>query len=391
VLNYGSKYPELVGQIISSNSHSSTDLIELENELHLKHGTLFKWTRTDEANPTELSYEPLARYTALAKQLRSPRGTKSTEHLAILRTSDPAFGSLAPRKERPNATELSYEPLARYTALAKQLRSPRGTKSVAHLRELRTNDPTYGSLAPASSVARIREWAAKFAPVAGWLELSESDEAATSSSSEGSADRSEQDGRLRQTSPGRLPRILSTEVLSAMDDESEYDDLSDLTPSPRYQSVWRPPAPKFNPAYGFDTMRGGARPRERRASVESDDGSEYSNARTERERPSVERSSNDTIASFLDDTDVRSSGEWSDRSADLSSFLLPNRNVKMATKQARGAATKVKLPIASLAAGSGSTSAAGKLPPAVNADNVPVAFRAFAAGWSLLKEDTKEA
>jgi len=40
-------------------------------------------------SPTELPYEPLARYRALAGQLRVPRGSKSVEHLRVLRVGDP--------------------------------------------------------------------------------------------------------------------------------------------------------------------------------------------------------------------------------------------------------------------------------------------------------------
>jgi len=95
-------------------------------------------------NHTELSYEPRARYAALARRLRVPRGAKSVEHLRILRTSKPTYGSLTPSLTQPSARELSYDPCARYAALAKQLRVPRGAKSVEHLRILRTSDPCRG-------------------------------------------------------------------------------------------------------------------------------------------------------------------------------------------------------------------------------------------------------
>jgi len=93
------------------------------------------------ASSAELPYEPLARYRALAPQLRTPRGAKSVEHLRILRTSKPTYDTLTPSRTQPSAHELPYEPLARYRALAPQLRTPRGAKSVEHLEVLRTSDP----------------------------------------------------------------------------------------------------------------------------------------------------------------------------------------------------------------------------------------------------------
>ena len=328
----------------------------------------------------------------MAKHVREPRGAKSVEHLELLRVNDPTFGTLAPRKERPNAAELPYEPLTRWNAMAKHVREPRGAKSVAHLRSLRVNDPTFGTLAPTTSMARIREWASKHAPAAGWLTFTELDDNGyvvsdndefLSSSTERSASPPEPEEREAYGAPpragsGRLPRILSTEVLSAMDDE--YDALPELASSPRHQpATWRPPAPKFNPAFGFDTGRGPRRP-----SVDSDDGSEYSNARTE--RLSVERFSNDTITSFLDDTDVHSSGEWSARSQDLAAFS-PLRSAERAPKMPPKAE---RWQLGALPAGKGKAAApagssASKLPPAMDKD-VPAALKPFAAGLALLKE-----
>ena len=88
---------------------------------------------TGAAYRLELSYEPMQRYNALAKTLSSPRGWKSPEHLEVLRQSNPCYGSLLPEQDRPSVHELSYDPMARYNALAKTLRRPRGWKSPSHV------------------------------------------------------------------------------------------------------------------------------------------------------------------------------------------------------------------------------------------------------------------
>jgi len=102
----------------------------------------------DVPGPHELSYDPVLRYRQLAWAFREPRGTKSVEHMAALRQSDPSLGSLAPRVDRPAAHELTYDPVLRYRQLARSLRQPRGAKSVAHLAALRQSDPAYGTLYP---------------------------------------------------------------------------------------------------------------------------------------------------------------------------------------------------------------------------------------------------
>jgi len=89
----------------------------------------------------ELSYDPLARYTQLAKQHKQPRGFKTLEHERALRASNPSLGSLAPRVDRPSPHELTYDPLARYTQLAKQHKQPRGFKTLEHLTALRASSP----------------------------------------------------------------------------------------------------------------------------------------------------------------------------------------------------------------------------------------------------------
>jgi len=67
------------------------DVMWIESVSGLKRGTLLKACREEaEGNSaTEISWEPLARYRALARTLRLPRGSKSLEHLEVLRKSDP--------------------------------------------------------------------------------------------------------------------------------------------------------------------------------------------------------------------------------------------------------------------------------------------------------------
>ena len=103
-------------------------------------------------NHTEHSYEPLKRFAAMSVKL--PRGFKSTEHLEVLRQSNPCFSSLAPDVTRPNCAEYSYDPLKRFAAMAWAAHELRGAKSAAHLEILRTSDPTYGTLAPSRATAR---------------------------------------------------------------------------------------------------------------------------------------------------------------------------------------------------------------------------------------------
>ena len=97
---------------------------------------------------TEYSYEPMARYHALASTIKPPKGAKTTEELEVLRQSNPAYGSLAPRKDRPGRHEVSYDCMIRFNTLAPSLKTPRGFKDTAHLENLRQSDPCYGTLAP---------------------------------------------------------------------------------------------------------------------------------------------------------------------------------------------------------------------------------------------------
>jgi hypothetical protein len=86
-----------------------------------------------------VSFDPFTRFTALAKTFRVPRGFKSTEHLDALRASCPTLGSLSPRKDHPGRHEVTYDPMARYTELARWCRPSRGHKDVEHLRNLRSS------------------------------------------------------------------------------------------------------------------------------------------------------------------------------------------------------------------------------------------------------------
>ena len=97
---------------------------------------------------TEYSYEPMARYHALAATIKPPKGAKTTEELEILRQSNPCYGLLAPRKDRPGRHEVSYDCMIRFNTLAPTLKTPRGFKDTAHLENLRQSDPCYGTLAP---------------------------------------------------------------------------------------------------------------------------------------------------------------------------------------------------------------------------------------------------
>ena len=81
------------------------------------------------------------RYTSLAPQLKLPKGAKTVEHERHNRASNPCYGSLAPRKDRPNRAEYTYDPLARYVALARSLRTPKGTTSREHQEVMRTSNP----------------------------------------------------------------------------------------------------------------------------------------------------------------------------------------------------------------------------------------------------------
>merc|ERR1719305_359290 len=105
----------------------------------------------------------------MAKLHKAPRGSKSVAHLEVLRTSNPDYGSLAPSVDRPSAHEVSYDPLKRYVSLAPSLRVPRGSKSVARLEVLRTSNPAFGSLAP--SVDRPSAHEVSYDPLKRYVSL----------------------------------------------------------------------------------------------------------------------------------------------------------------------------------------------------------------------------
>jgi len=252
--------------------------------------------RRERVGAHELPFEPMRRYIALAKELKTPRGAKTTEHLEILRLSCPCLGSLAPQRERPAHHELSYDPARRYSALARTLREPRGSKPFEHLRNLRISDPAYGSLVP-KRVDSFDDDELEPSPLDAAVEADEPDDwmRVRSSLLTSSA----------VNSVARLPRIVSNQAFEMFEDADD-----ELSPMPQgrcdgRERGWAPPPPTLNPAYYSGTLpsRVGLS-RAERYSVESDESDErMSNARTSRER-----SSNDTIVSFLDDSrDVRAS------------------------------------------------------------------------------------
>ena len=248
---------------------------------------------------TEFSYEPQTRFNALAKSLKAPRGAKTTEHLEILRLSDPMYGSLMPAQERVGKHELPYDPSRRFVALSRLMDAPRGAKSLEHLENLRVNDPSYGSLVPQRGSSAARKWT-ELGPAAGWLKEEEEEELEES----GSGESGSEDYLQKRPSVGRLPRILSNQMMHFSDEDDEED--AEWRPSPRVHA-WAPPSPKRNPNF-FPPA--GVRRLSRDDYDLADDASLRSAARTSVERSS-ERSSNDTIASFLDDHDMHASGEFS--------------------------------------------------------------------------------
>jgi len=353
----------------------------------------------DASNPTELPYDPLVRYSIMAKNFHEPRGAKSVEHEAILRTSNPCYGSLTPSKERPNVAELPYEPTRRYLAMVKSLKVPRGHKSVDHLEHLRTSNPCYNSLLPARE--RPGQHELPYDPAKRYVALAKTLRTPRGSKpfehlrnlriSDPSLDRSlspqhtssgDEDPEAEEVSPGasravaieeaavsemslrgralsgsslgRLPRILSNQAFEPLDDDDDDDDSLLLSPSPRDAmpryargaQTWAPPPPMRNSEYYREPMPPLPSSRFRRDSRDSSDTQDdswsardslRSNARTEM-RVS-ERSSNDTIASFLDDHEPSVSGEWS--RAELAEFSSsPKQSKAPAGKQPRKVAKK---------------------------------------------------
>ena len=280
--------------------HKSAEHLEVLRVSDPSYGSLMP--SKERAGPHELTYDPVRRYNALAKVLKPYRGAKTSEHLEILRVSDPCYGSLMPSKERPGPHELTYDPGRRYAGLAKTLKTPRGGKPFEHLRNLRISDPSLGTLMPKRLQEAKLVQAAEIAEEARVEALEEEDE--------WSRARSHSLGSARLS--GRLPRILSNQAFQI--DDEEDDELSPIENSRRHERPWAPPPPMRNREYYREAMP----PRStRRFSNDStdeptDDASMRSFARTSLERAS-ERSSNDTITSFLDDHDVYASGDWSAR------------------------------------------------------------------------------
>jgi len=193
--------------------------------------------------------------------LHEPRGAKSVEHLEVLRQSNPSYGSLLPKTDRPAAHEVSYDPLVRWNVLGKYLGERRGAKSVEHLEVLRQSNPEFSSLRPSIF---------KYLPFLG--DVPENSSILV------------QLRQLRAHSPllpsGTIKKSFNLDSFDEYtDDESEEsgDGVSELLPD------------------GFAAWRAKrAVHREQRDSNNSDS-SEMSNART------MERMSNDSVASIVDD------------------------------------------------------------------------------------------
>ena len=79
--------------LLCSKVLTSSDVIWLEQKLRVKPGTLFKAARRANGTPstTELPWDPMERYKALARTLRKARGAKSAAHMENLRQSDPTI------------------------------------------------------------------------------------------------------------------------------------------------------------------------------------------------------------------------------------------------------------------------------------------------------------
>ena len=85
-----------------STDLTSADVLWLEACAGLERGKLFEAIRRSAAappSPTELPWEPQARYHALARLERTPKGAKSVEHEENLRRSNPT-SSARPQRER---------------------------------------------------------------------------------------------------------------------------------------------------------------------------------------------------------------------------------------------------------------------------------------------------
>jgi len=79
---------------VCSKDLTSADVLWLERTAGVKRGCFFRAARAaagDDVSKTELPWEPMARYNAMARHMRTQRGSKSAEHLANLRRSDPTI------------------------------------------------------------------------------------------------------------------------------------------------------------------------------------------------------------------------------------------------------------------------------------------------------------
>jgi len=224
---------------------------------------------SDEDNRSDEGVHDGLQWSHLAQTVRSPRGFKSVEHLEVLRQSDPCYGTLAPRKDRPAAHELTYDPVGRFCALARQMRTPRGFKSVEHLEVLRQSDPCYGTLAPRKDRPAAHELTydpvGRFCALARYIRTPKGSKTpAHLSALRITTGKKRSQFNLAELATSRMPR--NTSVASFVDDDQ----------LPELPSLWRQRL--SNDGYA------------------SDDASERSAART------MERCSNDTIGSYLDDS-----------------------------------------------------------------------------------------
>ena len=260
---------------------------------------------SDRPSRAELTYEPLRRYGALHERL--PRGAKSAGHLEVLRTSDPTYGTLAP-SDRPNGAELTYEPLRRFRLLARSSggQLPRGFKSVAHLEILRTSDPTYGTLMPrrlqgrynalpkVSSLKELVSLEGLLAPMqrnGSWQCL---DAVAPEAPPAGAGPAAAAFGTAFGTA------AVGGLVLSGLPDVDWPEEVSD--------DECEESLPQLG---GWQQRSARGQRRERRSSRDQPRDSDQASLAVTHERAS-ERCSNDTIASYLEDScDGAASGDWS--------------------------------------------------------------------------------
>ncbi|KAL1504153.1 hypothetical protein AB1Y20_010562 [Prymnesium parvum] len=101
---------------LCSKHLTSADLAWVERTAGLRRGTLFQALRQMSADPpsaTELPWHPVARYNAMAKSCRLPRGAKSVAHLRHLRTSDPTSRLHGWLDWRAEYARIAASPLAR--------------------------------------------------------------------------------------------------------------------------------------------------------------------------------------------------------------------------------------------------------------------------------------